>query len=112
MKEAVKQREVLKKKVTEVFINGKNTVPVDSIHKFKRHGGSAFHGIFVAASRAKAAVAAERNKLKLSTVWTAVHGTAKRWVTTVDHFFHVFNDRRTWVQGKNNFFVMVFENIL
>ncbi len=112
MEEAVKEGAVMKEKVTEVFINGKNAVSVDGIDKFKGHGSGALHGIHVAAGRAEAAVAAERYKLKLATVRACKHGPAKRGVAAMNHFFYVFNNRGTWVQSINNFFVIVFENIL
>ena len=43
------------------------------IYQFKGHIGSAFHGIFTAAGGTEAAIAAERDKLKLFTVGTAIH---------------------------------------
>ncbi len=73
-------------KSPEIFVNGKNTMSVCDIDELKRHGGSAFHGIFIAAGGAETAVATERNKPKLSTVRTAIHGTPKRRVTAMDHF--------------------------
>ena len=48
MKEAVQERTVLKKKGTEIFINGKNAMAVLDINEFERHTGGAFHSIFVA----------------------------------------------------------------
>ena len=43
MKEAVQERTVLKKKGSEIFINGKNAMAVLDIDEFKRHTGGAFH---------------------------------------------------------------------
>ena len=40
---------------------------------------------------------AERNKLEAATVCTAEHGTAERWIATMDHFIHVFNNRGAWM---------------
>lgn len=80
MKEAVQEGTVLKKKVTEIFIDGKNTMTVLNIDQFKRHTGSAFHGIFVTAGRTKTVVTAERNKLQVTAVRTGVHGAAKRGI--------------------------------
>ncbi len=62
MKETVKQCPVIQKEMPEIFINGKNTVPVGNVDQFKGHGCSALHGIEITAGRAEAAVAAERNK--------------------------------------------------
>lgn len=63
MKKAVKERAVIQEKLPEVVINGKNTMPVGDIDQFKRHGGSALHGVEIPAGRAETAMAAERNKL-------------------------------------------------
>ena len=97
MKKAVKERTVIQEKIPELPINGKNTMPVGNIDQLKGHGGSAFHGIFIAAGGAEAAVAAERDKFQLAAVGTAVHGTAESGITTVDHFIYVVNNRLTWM---------------
>ena len=97
MKKAVKESAVIEEKVPELGINGKNTMPVGNIDQFKGHRGGALHGIKVAASRTEAAVASERDEFQLSTVRTAVHGTAKGGVTTVNYFIYVFNNRSTWM---------------
>ena len=62
MKETIKQGAVIKKKIAQIFIYGKNTVSVRNIDEFKRHRGSAVHRVFVAEGRAKSAVAAKRNE--------------------------------------------------
>ena len=77
MKETVQEGAVLKKKVTEIFINGKNAMAVLDIDEFKRHTGGAFHSIFISAGRTKAAVTAKRNKFEVTAVRAGVHGTAK-----------------------------------
>ena len=64
MKKTVKKGAVMEEKITEIFINGKNTVAMSNIDQFKRHIGSAFHGIFVTTSGTKAAVTTERDKFK------------------------------------------------
>ena len=48
MEETVQERSVLKKKGTEIFINGKNAMAVLDTDEFERHTGGAFHSIFVA----------------------------------------------------------------
>ena len=77
MKEAVQERAVFKKKVPEIFVNGKNAMAVLNADELKRHTGGAFHSIFVSAGRAKAAVTTKRNKLEITTVGAGVHGAAK-----------------------------------
>ena len=77
MKETVQKGTVLKKKVAEIFINGKNAMAVLDIEEFKRHTGGAFHSVFISAGRTKAAVTTKRNKLEITTVGAGVHGAAK-----------------------------------
>ena len=48
MEEAVQERTVLKKKGTEIFINGKNAMAVLDTDEFERHTGGTLHSIFVA----------------------------------------------------------------
>lgn len=97
MEQTVKEGTVIKEKIPKLFIDCKNAVAVRYIYKFKGHVGSAFHGIFVTAGGAETAFAAERDKLKLSAVWAAIHGTAESGVAAVYHLLHVFNDRGTWM---------------
>lgn len=68
-----------------------------NIDQFKGHGGSTMHSIEVPAGRAETAVAAKGDKFEFAAMWTAVHGAAKSGITAVYHFFHIFNDRITWV---------------
>ena len=77
MKEAVQEGTVLKEKVAEIFINGKNAVAMLDTDKFERHTCGALHGIFVAAGGAKTAVTAEWNKLEVTAVGAGVHSAAK-----------------------------------
>ena len=91
MKETVQERTVLKEKVAEIFINGKNTMTVADIDELKRHTGSALHGIFIATGGTKAAVTAKRDKLEVPTVSAGVHSTAKRRNAAVDHLIDIFH---------------------
>ena len=83
-----------------------------SINKFKRHGSSAFHGILVSAGRAETAVASEWDKFKLAAMGTTVHGTAKRWITTVDHLIDIFHLSRSRMKCIFNFFIVVSKDSL
>ena len=112
MKEAVKEGTVKKKKIPEVFINGKDTVSVSHVDEFKSHRSSALHGIKIATGRAEAAAAAERNKFKLSAVGTAIHGATKRVIATVDHFINIFYYGIPRMQSINYFFKMICKNTL
>ncbi len=98
--------------MAKVFINSKDTVSVGDIDEFESHVGGTFHGILIAAGRAETAVAAERDELKVTAFWTAVHGTAKRGVATVDHLRDVFYDSVARMKRINHFFVMIRKDFL
>ena len=87
-------------------------MPVGGIDQFKRHRGSAFHRIQIATGGAEAAVAAKRNKLKISAFGTAIHGATVGRVTTMDHLIHVFDNGIAWMKDIYHFFIMVGKNLL
>ena len=112
MEEAVKQGAVIEKEITEIFINGEDTMAVLYIYQLEGHRGGAFHGIFITTGRTEAAVTAERNKFQLTAVRTAIHGTAKRWIATVNHFFDIFHLSIPGMTSIFNFFIIVGKNLL
>ena len=112
MKEAVQERTVLKKKVSEILINGKNAMAVQDTDEFERHTGGAFHSIFVAAGGAKAAVTAERDKFEVPTVRASVHSAAERGITAVDHLIDIFYLSFSGMESIYNFFIMVCKDSL
>jgi hypothetical protein len=112
MEKTVEQSSVFQKEVTEIFINGENAMTVLNIDQFEGHTGRAFHGIFVAAGRTKTAVAAERDEFKFTAVWTAIHGTAERGITAVDHFFNIFHLSFSGMKSIFYFFIIVGKNFL
>lgn len=112
LKKAVKEGMVTQKERTQVFINGKNKMPVGTVNKFKGHFCRAVNAVFVTADRTKFRMVAERDKFKFAAVGTAIHGTAVRRVSTVDHLFDVFHNNGTWVKSIFNFFVVFFKNPL
>ena len=97
MKKAIKQRPVIEKETTKIFINCKDTVSMLNRNHLKRDRSGAFHGIFIATGRTETAVTAEWNKFKFSAVGTAIHSATERWITTMDHFVHVFDYGFTWM---------------
>ena len=107
MKETVKERAILQEKITEGRINGKNAMTVSDINELKGHRGSAIHGIFITAGRAETAVTTERNKLEISAVDTAIHGTTIRRITTMNHLVDIFNDSRTRMEFVNDVFIII-----
>lgn len=78
-------------KIPELGINSKHTMAVGDNEEFKGHGGSALHGVLVAAYRAEAAMAAERNKLEFAAVRVAVRDAGKGRASTVKHFINIFH---------------------
>lgn len=112
LKKAVKPRTILKKERTKIFINGKDKMSVGTVNEFKGHFSRAVNAVFVTAGRAKFRMAAERNEFKFAAVGTAIHGTTIRRVTTIDHFFHVFHNNRTWMKCIFNFFIVFSKNLL
>ena len=112
MKETVQERTVLKEKVTEIFINSKNTMAVLDTDELERHTSGAFHSIFVSAGGTKTAVTAERNEFEVPAVRTSVHGTAKRRITTVDHLIDIFHLSFSGMKSIFNFFIMVCKDSL
>lgn len=112
MEQTVKEGTAIKEKVPELFINSKDAVAVMDIYQFKGHVGSAFHGIFIAAGGTEAAFAAERDKLKLSTVGTAIHGAAKGRIAAVYHFIDILHLGLSGMKGIFNFLIMVNKDFL
>jgi S-adenosylmethionine:tRNA-ribosyltransferase-isomerase (queuine synthetase) len=112
MKETVKERAILQEKITEGRINGKNAMTVSDINELKGHRGSAIHGIFITAGRAETAVTTERNKLEISAVDTAIHGTTIRRITTVDHLIDIFHLSRSGMKSIFDLFIMICKDLL
>ena len=51
-------------------------------------------------------------KIKITTTGAAIHGAAKRRVTTTKHFINVINDGTARMSDIYKFFIMVLENVL
>ena len=49
-------------------------MPVGTVDQFEGHGSRPVVGILCATSRAKFGMAAKRDELEVSTMWTAIHG--------------------------------------
>ena len=98
--------------MAKVFINSKDTVSVRDIDELESHVGGTFHGILIAAGRAEAAVAAERDELKVAAFRTTIHSTAIRWVTTMNHLLDVLDNSVTRMKGIYHFFIMISKDSL
>ena len=97
----------MEEKNTEIFINGKNTVAMSNIDQFKRHIGSAFHGIFVTTSGIKASVTTERDKFKIATMGADIHSSAKGRIATAQHLIDIFHLSLSGMKGIFYFFIIV-----
>ena len=97
MEEAVKKGAVLKEKISEVFINGKDTVAVSAGKQFKRHTGGAFLSIFNTAGGAEPGVASEGDKLHVATMGAGIHRAALGMVAAKEHPVHVGDNNRAWM---------------
>ena len=112
MEETVQKRTVMEEKIAELGIDGKHTMTVRGIDEFKRHRGRAFHGVFIAAGRAEAAVTAEGDEFQFSTVRAAVHSTTKGRIAAVDHLIDIFHLSFSGMESIYNFFIMVCKDFL
>lgn len=92
IKKAVKEGPVSKKKGTQFLCNGKDAVAVCNIQELKGHGSGTFNGVFRTAGGTETAVAAERDKSEFTAFITAIHGTAERRVTAVEHPVNIPDD--------------------
>ena len=98
--------------MAKVLIYSKDTVSVRYIDELESHVGGTFHGILIAAGRAETAVAAERDELEVAAFWTAVHSTAIRRVTTMNHLLDVLDNSVTRMKGIYHFFIMISKDSL
>ena len=112
MEQAVEEFTVFKKEMTEIFVDGENTMPVGDIDQLEGHAGGAFHGVLIAASGTETAVTTEGNEFKLPAFRTAVHCTAIRRVTTMNHLLDVFNHSVARMKSIYHFFIMISEDFL
>ena len=111
-KKAVKEGTVSKKEGAELLGNGEDAVAVCDIQDLKGHGSGTVNGVFRTAGRTETAVAAERDKFKLTTFVTAIHGTAERGITTVKHPVDIPNDGLSGMEDIKHFFIVVFKDVL
>ena len=112
LEKAVKEGAVVQEERAEVFINGKNKVPVRAVNEYGGHFSRTVNAVFITAGGAKPGMAAERDKLKFTAVGASIHGTAIRRVPAVNHFINVFHNNRTGMKDIFNFFIMIFKNLL
>lgn len=111
-KKAVKEGAVIEKERAQILVNGKNEVSVGTINELKGHFSRAVNGVLVTTGRAKFRMTAEGNEFKFAAVGTAIHGTAERRISTVNHLLNVFHNNGTGMKDIFNFFIVLFKNLL
>lgn len=95
MEQAVKKGTVLKKKVTELFINSKNAVTMGTLNQIKSHRIGSVLRVFDTTGWTKSAFTAEGNKFEIAAFGTGIHCPTESRVTTVNHLVNVSNDGLT-----------------
>ena len=112
LEEAVEQVTVLKEKMAQGIINGKDKMPVCAVDQLEGHGSRPVIRIFCTAGRAKLGMAAKRNELEVTAMGTAIHGSAVRRITSVDNLIDVFQNNRSGFIIIFNNFVIVSKHLL
>ena len=112
LEEAVKQGTVIEEERAQVFINGEDDMPVSTAKEFKGHFSGAVNAVFVTAGRAKFGMAAKGDEFKFAAMSTAIHGSAKGGIPTVNHLFDVFHDNGTGMKDIFCFLIVFFQNFL
>lgn len=106
-KKTVEQRAISAEEDAKLLWDGKNAMSVNTLNDFERHGSGALDGIEISAGRAKAALAAKRNKFERTTRRTPIHGSAISRISAMNHLFDAFKNNRASLKGVLDFFVMI-----
>lgn len=77
VKQTIQKRTVLKKKETELLVNGQNTVAVSTVNQLKGDGIGSVLAVFYTTGWTKSAFTAERHKFEISTFGTGIHCPTK-----------------------------------
>ena len=112
MEKAVQKRTVFKEIMTQIIVNGEDTMSVFHIDQFERHTGGALHGILISTGGAEAAVTAKSDKFQFSASRTAIHYAPIRGVATVNHLLDIFLNGSTRMKSMDDFFIMIREYFL
>ena len=112
MEQAVEEFTVFKKEMTEIFVDGENTMSVSNINQLKGHVGGAFHRILIPTGGTEATVTSKGNEFEFSAFRTAIHGTTIRRVTTINHLLDIFNYCVARMKSIDHFFIMISKDFL
>ena len=110
LKKTVEQGAVLQEKVAQAFINGEDDMPVSTAEVFEGHFSGAVNAVLVTTGRAKFGMAAKGYEFKFAAMSTAIHGSAKRGISTVNHFFDVIHDNGTGMKDILYFFIVFYKS--
>lgn len=110
--ETAKEEALSEEERPELFSNGKDTMAVGDVKDLKGYGSGAVNGVFRTADGTETAVASERDKFKFTAFITAIHATTESRDTAAKHPIGIPDDGVTGMKDINDFFVMVFENVL
>jgi hypothetical protein len=79
-KKTIQKKAVKKKELPELLRDGKNTMSMSTMKKFRGHGERSADRIHVTTGSAEPAMASKRNELEIATGSAEIHGTTKRRV--------------------------------
>ena len=105
-----KRERSFRKKVPEIFINGKDAMAMLNVDEFESHRSGAFHAVFVSTRRAKPTVTVERDIFKVATMGAMIHGTAKGKDPHNGSSFDIFHFGVSGMESIFYFFIMVCKN--
>lgn len=112
LEEAVEQVTVLKEKMAQGIVNGKDKMPMCAVDQFEGHSSRPVIRIFCTTGRAKLGMAAKRDELEVTAMWTAIHGPAIGRIAAVDDLFNIFQNDRSGFDIVFDNFVIVSKHLL
>lgn len=112
LEEAVEQATVLKEKMAQGIVNGKDKMPMRAVDQFEGHSSRPVIRIFCSTGRAKLGMAAKRDELEVTAMWTAIHGPAIGRIAAVDDLFDIFQNDRSGFDIVFDNFVIVSKHLL
>jgi hypothetical protein len=98
--------------MAKFFRDSEDTVTMLAVDYFTGHSGGTFTRIHISTSRAETGMAAKRDKFKMAAVRTAIHGSAERSITAVNHLINVFYFCCPWMESIYDYFVVISKDFL
>ena len=107
MKETVEQRTISTEEDTKFLRDSKNTMSMNTLDDFERHGSGTLNGIEITAGRAETAFAAKRDEFERTARRTPVHSSAVSRIPAMNHLLNAFENNGASLKGVLDFFIMV-----